>query len=967
MRISSNQPLNGRPGTPITESNQYAGAPKRRRSAGFRSSRKSYLWRRGALAIGRREKGKLQERVHLDDDVINSENYAMNRRRFLESGAAALPIFWRYAAAQQQAHSVVNRDLIRAPKLVKRALTTPNMGFPAVKPLFSGVFVPSSAPAQLLRTESWNDFVETAQQMAASYRLSCFTAIQNLNRSWYYCAFQPGSADYLTLQTADPAAFMAAFNNRQTSYTLVDFNVSWQGGQLLYSGFWTANVRTPQLLVLDLPSFADLSAQAMQYSSAQAPMEMTRVQAYPLAANVGFAALYQAGKGTGIVHDMDFPDFLSEVGSLPGNTLVGLAYNPVEGHLAGTWQAQIIGAEFFVDQTWDTVAVMAQSGSNKLAALAVYPDAPSFDDYFEANLAPYVMGYGYAVGRNGQIIASGGGYARSPHEADNPALAYSADSRMTLASVSKAITGVAIEKLALQKGISLDDPFLPLLNGKATSPYPSVGTITLRNLATMQSGLFQETNEGPADVPQGEDIWTEINNYLMLAPAGPPGMAYYYDNTNYSILQAVIEEQSGTDYVTYVNENLLLLAGMDPAIINPDPVLPGVPATLIYASPTDSNPGYQYGPFTLVGVSGWVSSARELVKLLGALQGGCILPQSVVSEMFSDSIGWNLPGNPASGPAPYYGNFGVYYWKEGGLTSPTKQSLQTFLVRLGEGYDLALLINSPTPASRSIDSICYGAFEARGLSAANLPQGGPMIQTAVNGASYLPMAAPGSYVAIIGSGFTSQTATDWSDAIGADGTLPIKLAGVQVRVGSLNAYVEYVSAGQVNILLPASLSETIANIELTTPDGGYSSSLQIGSVAPGLFTYSLHGKNYAAAVFGGTTGAIYVAAPGAISGESSRPAQAGDAIALYGTGMGPTNPQWPDGKVLDQAYSAADLSAFRMDIGGIQSTVTYAGMIEAGLFQVNIVLPGGLKPGDQTVVLSVHGFASQPNVFLTVG
>jgi uncharacterized protein (TIGR03437 family) len=175
-----------------------------------------------------------------------------------------------------------------------------------------------------------------------------------------------------------------------------------------------------------------------------------------------------------------------------------------------------------------------------------------------------------------------------------------------------------------------------------------------------------------------------------------------------------------------------------------------------------------------------------------------------------------------------------------------------------------------------------------------------------------------------------------------------------------------VSPGQVNILLPAFLPEAIANIELTTRDGGFTSSIQIGSVAPGLFSYALNGKSYAAAVFGGTSDAVYVAAVGAIPGEASRPAIAGDAVALYGTGMGPTNPQWPDGKVLGEACPAVDMSAFRVAVGGIQATVTYAGMVEPGLFQVNIILPAGLDSGDQTILLTVHGLESQSNVLLTV-
>jgi uncharacterized protein (TIGR03437 family) len=695
-------------------------------------------------------------------------------------------------------------------------------------------------------------------------------------------------------------------------------------------------------------------------------MSLRTDQAYPQSATSVFAALFEAGSGSSVVHDFTVDTFAGEVATLSSNTLNGLGYDPVEGHLVGCWSRLVPGAQFFIDQDWDTLTAMAQTAASNLQALAVYPDAPSFDDYFEANLAPYVMGYAYAVAKDGEIIADGGGFARSPQESENPGLPYTADSRMTLASVSKAITGVALEVLAMQKGISLDTPFLPPLSGKVSSNNPVVATITLRNLANMQSGVFQETGEGPADLPAGEDIWTEINNYLGMAPAGTPGQTYYYDNTDYSILQAVIDEVSEVDYTTYVTGNVLVPAGMNPAIINPVPDQPSS-ATLIYSGPADMSAGYQWPQLTLVGVSGWISSARELVKILAALRGTALLPQSSVNEMFSDSIGWNLPGNPASAPSPPIGNFGTYYWKEGGLHNPSGQSLETFLVRLGEGYDLALLTNSSIETTVSIDDICFNAFDARGLSAANLPANGPLIQTVVHGASFLPAAAPGAFVAIFGSGFASPPATDWSAAIGASNTLPQEVNGVQVRVGSVNAYVEYVSASQVNVLLPGSIPDGIANVQLTTPSGGTTSSLQISPAAPGLFTYSLAGRSYAAAIFGGIPIIVYVAAVGAISGASSQPAKTGDAIQLYGTGMGPTNPPWPDGVTFEQPYPAADLSAFQVMIGGIQSAVLYSGMVEPGLFQINVAIPAGLPAGDQTVVVTVNGAASQPNVFLTVG
>jgi uncharacterized protein (TIGR03437 family) len=898
----------------------------------------------------------------------------MNRRHFLGVGAALLSAMPRRTAAQQPSEPSSSSHL---PNIVSQALTTPNLGFPVVTPLFAGVLVRGAAPAQLVRAESWDDFVTQAQQIAGSHTLSCFTSIQNMNQSWYYGAFQRGSANYFFFQTSSSNEFIATFTSRKSAYTLVDFNVSWQGGRLVYSGCWVAALNpTPQTLLLDIATGIDgLQSQASQFINA---MQMTRVQSYPFNASGGeaFAALYQTGQGTGVVHDMPILAFVTEVeATLAQYTLAGLGYNPVSGNLTGTWQTLVAGANFFVDLPWDRLNAMMQQGSSSLGALAVYPDAPSFDDYFQENVAPYVMGYGYAVARHGRIMASGGGYATSPSEQSNPGYPYGPDTRMTLASVSKAITGVALQKLALQKGWQLNKQnFLPLLQNMNLQPTaPGVENITMQNLANMQSGLPPDDTppgEGPADLPHGDTIWDVIGNYLENSPSNI-GHTYYYDNTNFTILQEVIALQSGTDYVTYVNKNVLMPAGMDTLTISADPLTNDVPTTLIYSGPLDATPGYAWPEITLVGVSGWVSSARELVKLLMALRGSAVLPQSAVNEMFTQSIGWNLPGNPSppqpppTGPEPYAGAFGTYYWKEGGLHDNSGQSLETFLVRLGEGYDLALLINSPAPPV-GIDQACFNAFDARGVSIQS-PDGHALIQTVVHGASYLPLAAPGSYAAIIGSGFTDQPAADWTAEIASQGELPSELSGVRVRVGAVNAYVVHVSARRVNILLPASLASGMVDVELSTPKGVCTASLKVGSLAPGLFTHRIRGKNHAAAVFAASTEPIYVGPLGALPGESTRPARAGDIIQFYGSGMGPTNPLWPDGTAFGSPVPTADPSAFRASVDGIQAPVLYASMVRPGLFQINIEVPTGLSSGAKSVVVEVSGFASQPNVYVTIG
>jgi uncharacterized protein (TIGR03437 family) len=70
--------------------------------------------------------------------------------------------------------------------------------------------------------------------------------------------------------------------------------------------------------------------------------------------------------------------------------------------------------------------------------------------------------------------------------------------------------------------------------------------------------------------------------------------------------------------------------------------------------------------------------------------------------------------------------------------------------------------------------------------------------------------------------------------------------------------------------------------------------------------------------------------------------------------------------VLTKVYYAADLSAFKVTIGGKAVGVLFAGLVSPGLFQINIQVPAGLTGGDQALVLSVNNVVSQPNVKITV-
>jgi uncharacterized protein (TIGR03437 family) len=872
----------------------------------------------------------------------------MNRRNFFRIGAAsalALPQF-SLLAGQEPADEHQRR--IYPLDLVRKALTSRITGLPTIQPVFGGIFRPGGSTTQLISANGFASLTTQVQTLAAQgYRLASLTAIRNMNATWYYAALEPGTGNYQLIRTADPNAFQQTFAANKSGYRLVDFTITWELNELYYVGYWLA-VTTPvnQTLVWDLGITAFAAEVTTLTGQGQ---RMTRVQPYPQQDVPAYSALFEPGTGSWAWYYLGLPNFSNKVTqSLEGLTLQGLGYDLVDGQMVGCWGPKVASAQFVWNLDWNTLQTTAQQMAANgliLTAVSAYPNAPDFDDFFQANVQPFVMGYAYSLGYNGQVVSEGYGYSRGPTQPNNPNTPFTPTSRSNLASVSKWITAIALEVLLLKyPSVTLDTPFWPLISSMVPNPDPSVKPVTLRNLATMKSGMLTPPNEGPFY----GNLWPYLNTYLAMPLVGTPGVTYSYNNENFTILQGVIDQVTGQDYVTWVTENVLVPAGINTAVFNPIPD-PQASATLSYAGSNDPDNGYYWQQINFVAPAGWIAPSQELIKIPLALRNSSVLPTSSISEMLNDQIGC----------FQYVGSFGTNYGKNGDIYN-NGQSANTGIMRFLEGYDLAIVANSQPPVD--ILTLCLQAFNSRGLLAADSP---PAISTVIGAATYLPKAAPGAYVSIVGAGFTDQPATDWTSSI-TGSALPFTVGGISVNVNGQPAYVEYVSATQVNFLLPSTAAAGIADIDLITPIGVMSSTIEIDAVAPGLFCYTLNGLTFAASVFANVSGLVYVAATGALSGANSRPAASGDIIELYATGCGPTSPAAPDGVVLTTVYPAKNLAAFQVTIAGTPATVLFAGLVSPGLWQMNVQIPSGLIGGNQPLVLSVSGVASQPNVMITV-
>ncbi len=228
----------------------------------------------------------------------------------------------------------------------------------------------------------------------------------------------------------------------------------------------------------------------------------------------------------------------------------------------------------------------------------------------------------------------------------------------------------------------------------------------------------------------------------------------------------------------------------------------------------------------------------------------------------------------------------------------------------------------------------------------------------VNGASFLPAIAPNTWVTITG-GNLSGTTRVWDSEDIVNSALPTDIDSVSVTVNGTYAYVEYVSPGQLNILLPVGLASGQAQVE--TYNFGLASAtvtVQVQDVAPAFFLQG-DGKHVVATHANGSL----VGPTSTTTGAT--PAAPGETIVLYGTGFGVTNPAAPEGKLITTPLTLATLPA--ITIGGTDAgQVAFAGLIDAGLYQINVTVPASTASGDVPVVALVGSTASPGTAVIAV-
>ncbi len=194
--------------------------------------------------------------------------------------------------------------------------------------------------------------------------------------------------------------------------------------------------------------------------------------------------------------------------------------------------------------------------------------------------------------------------------------------------------------------------------------------------------------------------------------------------------------------------------------------------------------------------------------------------------------------------------------------------------------------------------------------------------TVVNGASFRTETTGGAWATAGGNfaGVTNATAT----------TLPIPktLNGVTVTVDGVDAPVYFVSATQINFLIPYETQPGVRPVAVKTPTVTLNGTVRVLKAAPAIFVQDASTPPKGAILNQNSS-----------LNSSGNAARRGEVIQIYGTGAGRFQGAVVDGAAAEGLISS--ISTPQVFIGGVAARVQFSGLTPGltGVWQVNAFVP----------------------------
>jgi uncharacterized protein (TIGR03437 family) len=252
---------------------------------------------------------------------------------------------------------------------------------------------------------------------------------------------------------------------------------------------------------------------------------------------------------------------------------------------------------------------------------------------------------------------------------------------------------------------------------------------------------------------------------------------------------------------------------------------------------------------------------------------------------------------------------------------------------------------------------------------AALPPAGPSISGVVSASAFggFSSVAPGSWVEIYGSNLAPAT-QGWTGSDFIGNNAPTMLNGVSVSIGGQAAFVDYISATQVNAQLPSNIA-TGGPLQLTVTNANGTSvpvNITVNTTEPGLLapaSFLIGANQYVVAQHSDGT---YVLPVGAISGVASSPAKPGEILVIYGVGFGSVTPNIPAGEIATETNQLS--TSFEVLFGKTPAKLPYFGLAPnfVGLYQFNVTVPAVANSNLTPLTFNLGGVAGTQTLYTAV-
>jgi uncharacterized protein (TIGR03437 family) len=221
----------------------------------------------------------------------------------------------------------------------------------------------------------------------------------------------------------------------------------------------------------------------------------------------------------------------------------------------------------------------------------------------------------------------------------------------------------------------------------------------------------------------------------------------------------------------------------------------------------------------------------------------------------------------------------------------------------------------------------------------------PVVTSVSNASSYTSDIAQGSWFVVFGTGLGPASISVYSGGL----PFPTDLSGTSVSLtpatggAAVSARLWYTLAGQLAALLPSSTAIGVYDVRVTY-NGQASAPKQVNVVTSnfGYATQAQNGAGPAQATYGGLD--LNRFTTGTLAQYSTRPARSGDAMVLWGTGLGADATSDLNGGSTGDKTAAGQVKVL---VDGIEVTPLYAGRSggSPGLDQINFSVPANVTTG----------------------